>query len=195
MCCIKIGGFHSLIFLPWAEQILLKTYEDIGSVFMAHQVVCKLWRLQARGHQKLFSDFLVNYFELECRPVPNVMVTLPNIGIGGALCSTPPTVQVPCSNATKIRERKTWRMQSEFCTWQNSVTGQEPPKMYMYCTSPGDSQTPYKVWLTSVERRRCSNAAKTRNPFKCAGVPQTTGPIWAAVGRSSPYCEDMWRRY
>jgi len=34
-------------------------------------------------------------------------------------------------NATKIRERKIWRMQSEFCTWQNSVTGQEPPKMYM----------------------------------------------------------------
>jgi len=28
-------------------------------------------------------------------------------------------------------ERKTWRMQSEFCTWQNSVTEQQPPKMYI----------------------------------------------------------------
>jgi len=28
-----------------------------------------------------------------------------------------------------IAERKTWRTQSEFCTWQNSVVGQ-PPKMY-----------------------------------------------------------------
>jgi len=50
------------------------------------------------------------------------------------LCAQPrkvwlaPTAQVPCSNATKIPERKTWRMQSEFCTWQNSLTGQEPPE-------------------------------------------------------------------
>ena len=28
----------------------------------------------------------------------------------------------------------------------------------------------------------CSNAAKTRNPLKSAGVPQTTGPILAAGG-------------
>ena len=28
----------------------------------------------------------------------------------------------------------------------------------------------------------CSNAAKTRNPLKLAGVPQTTGPISAASG-------------
>jgi len=31
-----------------------------------------------------------------------------------------------------IGERKTWRTQSEFCTWYNSVgvTEQKPPKMY-----------------------------------------------------------------
>ena len=73
-------------------------------------------------------------------------------------------------------------MQSQFCTWQNSVTGQEPPKMYMYCTSTGDGQTPCKVWLASIERRRFSNAAKTQKPLKFAGVPQTTRPIWAATG-------------
>jgi len=28
-----------------------------------------------------------------------------------------------------IGERKTWRIQSEFCTWQNSVMEQQPPKM------------------------------------------------------------------
>ena len=49
-----------------------------------------------------------------------------------------PTAHVPCSNATKIRERKTWRLQSQFCTWQNSVTGQEPLKMNIYCTSAGN---------------------------------------------------------
>jgi len=30
-----------------------------------------------------------------------------------------------------------------------------------------------KVWLTPTTRVPCSNAAKTRNPLKFAGVPQT----------------------
>ena len=51
-------------------------------------------------------------------------------------------------------------MQSEFCTWQNFGTSKR-------------GQTLCKIWLTSTERRRCSNEAKTRNPFKFAGVPQT----------------------
>ena len=33
---------------------------------------------------------------------------------------------------------------------------------------------------TPTTRVSCSNAAKTRNPLKLAGVPQTTGPISAA---------------
>jgi len=43
------------------------------------------------------------------------------------------------------------------------------------------------VWL-------CSNAAKTRNPLKFAGVSVTSETISAASGRSSPYCKDMWGR-
>ena len=39
--------------------------------------------------------------------------------------------RVPCSNAVNIGERKTWT-QSGFCTWQNSVRGQESPKTYIY---------------------------------------------------------------
>jgi len=39
-----------------------------------------------------------------------------------------------------------------------------------------------KVWLTPTTRVPCSNAAKTRNSLKFAGVPQTTGPISAASG-------------
>ena len=54
--------------------------------------------------------------------------------------------------------------------------------MYIYCTSPGDGQTSCKVWLTSVERRRCNNEAMTRNPLKFAGCSkvQTRQPISAA---------------
>jgi len=39
-----------------------------------------------------------------------------------------------------------------------------------------------KVWLTPTTRVPCSNAAKTRNPLKCAGVPQTHEPISVASG-------------
>ena len=53
-----------------------------------------------------------------------------------------------------------------------------------------------KVWLTPTTGVPCSNAAKTRNLLKLAGMSQTTGSISAAiVGRSSPYCGDIWRRY
>ena len=40
-----------------------------------------------------------------------------------------------------IGERKTWRTQSEFCTWQNSLSGQEPPKMYINVYSVPSQET------------------------------------------------------
>ena len=46
----------------------------------------------------------------------------------------------------------------------------------------------HKVWLMPTIRVPCSNAAKTRNPLKLPGVPQTNERISAASGRSSPYC-------
>ena len=38
------------------------------------------------------------------------------------------------------------------------------------------------VWLTPTTRMPCSNAAKTRNPLKSPGVPQTNETISAASG-------------
>ena len=52
-----------------------------------------------------------------------------------------------------------------------------------------------KVWLAPTTRVSCSNAAKTRNPLKFAGCPKLANRSQPLVGRSSPYCEDMWRRY
>jgi len=46
-----------------------------------------------------------------------------------------------------------------------------------------------KVWLTPTTRVPCSNAAKTRNPLKFAGVPQTGQPISAA---SRPKFTILW---
>jgi len=45
------------------------------------------------------------------------------------------------------------------------------------------------------ERRRCSSEAMTRNPLKFAGVPKLLDRSQPLVGRSSPYCDDMWRIY
>jgi len=67
--------------------------------------------------------------------MPNMMVALPNIG--GALCSTPQSfARAHCRAVTlPIGERKTLRTQSEFFTWQNFVTEQQPWKMYIYIYS------------------------------------------------------------
>jgi len=41
----------------------------------------------------------------------------------------------------------------------------------------------------------CSYATRTRNQLKFAGGSQTVNRSQPLVGRSSPYCKDMWRRY
>ena len=46
------------------------------------------------------------------------------------------------------------------------------------------------VWLTTTTRVPCSNAAKTRNPLKLPGVPQTNERISAASG---PKFTILWR--
>ena len=50
------------------------------------QLVCtELSYTKARAHiQHKYTDYL---FKLECGPLPNLMVALPNVA--GALCSTP----------------------------------------------------------------------------------------------------------
>ena len=45
------------------------------------------------------------------------------------------------------------------------------------------------VWLTPTIRVPCSNAAKTRNPLKLPGVPQTNKRISAA--RGPKFCGEM----
>ena len=74
---------------------------------------------------------------LECGPMTNVMVALPNIG--GALCSTPKSLADLNGMWTRVEQTPTTRMP-------------------------------------------CSNAGKTRNPLKFAGVPRTRQQISAISG-------------
>ena len=62
-------------------------------------------------------------------------------------------------------------------TWANAQLDGRPAE-YRYATSVQRR----KIWLTPTTRVSCSNAAKTRNPLKFAGVPQTPEPI-SAVNR------------
>ena len=52
--------------------------------------------------------------------------------------------------------------------------------------------TPQSLADAQYYRVPCSYAARTRNPLKLAGVPQTNETISAAsIGQSSLYCRDM----
>jgi len=75
--------------------------------------------------------------ELECGPMPSVMVARRPVEyrwrpvLNAAKFDSRPLLN--CRAVTlPIAERKTWRNQREFCTWQNSVTEQQPPKVYTY---------------------------------------------------------------
>jgi len=110
----------------------------------------------SRGHDSsscvfrgTWSHALLNSYKLQCGPMSNVIAALPNIS--DTLCWTPnfgwcPLLECRAVTLPIFGERKTWT-QSEFCTWQNSVIGQELPKMYTQCISPGDGQTSCKVRL------------------------------------------------
>jgi len=65
------------------------------------------WRKYVHGVVSLVSRTAKEQNKLECGPMPNVMVALPNIG--GALCSMPQSLAdahyyMPCSNAAKTRK-------------------------------------------------------------------------------------------
>jgi len=55
-------------------------------------------------------------------------------------------------------------------------------QVLLECRAYESARLGCKVWLASVKRRRCSKEAKTRNPLKFAGVPQTNEPTSAANG-------------
>jgi len=53
------------------------------------------------------------------------------------------------------------------------LLGGKSSQKCIYCVSAQEAAKHRAVWLTSVERRWCSNEAKMRNLLKFAGVPQT----------------------
>jgi len=101
---------------------------------------------------------------------------------------------VPCINAANMGECKTW-MQSEICTLQNSARGKSPQKCIH--SVPAQEMAKHRAkfgWpplsdVDAVTKARC----ETR--WNLHGCPKLVNGSQPLMGRSSPYCENMWRRY
>jgi len=99
----------------------VSSFTNSKNMFMAQK--------STRSSAEILSS-AAKLYKLKCGPMPNVMAAMPNKG--GTLCSAPQSLPdaaaaVPCSNAPNIGECKTWT-QSELCSWQISLRGQEPPR-------------------------------------------------------------------
>ena len=113
--------------------------------------------------------------------MPNVMVALPNTG--GTVCSTPQGLDdahylMPCSNAAK-----TWNPLKFAGVLQttSNVMAALPNTGGALCSTP---QFGCAVTLPRRETR-----------WNLLGCPKLTKRSQLLVGRSSPYCKDMWGRY
>jgi len=133
------------------------------------------------------------------------MAAQPNIG--GALCESSvipflktrrkvwltPTGRVPCSNAGNI-ERKTWT-QSEFCSWQNSVRKQQPLKCIYSVAAQEMAKDRARCCWPPVSDVAAVTKPRRESRWNLLGCPKLPNGSQLLVGRSSPYCEDIWRRY
>ena len=132
--------------------------------------------------------------------MPNVMIALPNIGRWRPLLNATKFgwwCPVHCSSAVQYlcQYRRTQDLDAKWIFHLSKFHYGTTVSKSVYSVQPRDGQTSCKVWLISVERRRCSNEAKTRNPFEICWDAKLTNRSQPLVGLRSPYCENMCRRY
>ena len=98
--------------------------------------------------------------------------------------------RVPCSNAANTGECKTW-MQSEVCTWQNSVRGQEPPKCIYSVLAQETAKHRAKFGWPPVSNVNAVMKPRCETRWNLLGCPKLTNGSQLLVGNSSQYCEHM----
>ena len=106
-----------------------------------------------------------------------------------------PAAGVPCSNAANIGECKTWT-QSEFCTWQNSITGAKAAKNVLYSV-PAQKTAKHraKFGCPPVSDVAAVTKPRRKTRWNLLGWPQLWNGSQTLVSRCLPYCEDMCRTY
>jgi len=114
-------------------------------------------------------------------------------------CTTPqsladPAAGGPCSNAANIGESKTW-MQSEFCTWRNSVRGKSPRKCIYSVLAQETAKHRVKFGWPPVNDVAAVTKPRRETSWNLLGCPKLANRSQPLVGRSSSYCGDMRRRY
>ena len=105
-----------------------------------------------------------------------------------------PTAPVPCRIAANIGECKTWT-QSEFCTWQNSVRGKSPRKCIYNVPAQETAKHRAKFGWPPSSDVGAVTKPRRETRWNLLGCPKLANRSQPLVGRSSPYCEHMWRRY
>jgi len=93
-----------------------------------------------------------------------------------------------------IGEHKTWT-QSEFCTWQNSVTGKEPRKCIHSVRAQETNKHRAKFACLLLSDVAAVTLPRRETRWNLLGCPKLVNRSQPLVGRSSPYCEDMSARY
>jgi len=104
-----------------------------------------------------------------------------------------PLLGVPCSNAANIGERKTWT-QSEFCTWQNSVRGQQPPKCIYSVPAQQTAKHRAKFGWPPLSDVGAVTKPRRETRWNLLRCPKLTNRSQPLVGRSSPCYKGMWMR-
>ena len=87
----------------WLRNKYLYTYRSLHFLLQRVNIYCRKCEVYGAFSGKIQIKL---FRRLECGPMPNVMVALPNVG--SALCSTPPSLAeghyyMTCSNAAKTR--------------------------------------------------------------------------------------------
>ena len=96
---------------------------------------------------------------------------------------------VPCSD-----ERKTWA-QSEYYTWQNSVGGKTPRKCIHCVPAQGTAKHHAKSGWPPFSDVAAVTKPRRETRWNLLGCPKLANRSQPLVGRRSPYCEDIWKRY
>ena len=73
--------------------------------------------------------------------------------------------------------------------------GKSPQKCIYSVPAQETAKDHAKFGWPPVSDVACSNEVKTRNRLKFAGCPKLVNRSQPLEGQSTPYCEDIWRRY